>query len=655
MHRCVVLLPLLITLIMETGHAQNFREFNDYGWSPGLDDVVVLPHDIDGDGVMEFLVGHSGNSLHLYRAQEPSSLPVLRVQRDFLVHQSIGKGNPALRDIDGDGLLDLLIGNDDGTITLATQSAVGVTDFAFVSESWNDIEIGASATLCLVDLDNDGLLDILVGESSGDIHRFAQRAVKSMNFDARGKLRMIAPKRAYPHPCLVDIDGDGLWEMFLGATDKRITLLRQHASVKDSFYVVTATWGGIDYLEHGTPHVADIDNDGLLDMLCGTRSGYVYHFEQNAPGDEQDWIRKSDNFLGTWDFGIQSVSVSTDLDGDGRIDVLRSVVPIESHTSLPRSPVEHYRQKGVGDLRMEYVGTLDGILMGIYDNMCVTDLEGDGRMDLLTTWLHGRTRHYRQTVAGAFTFELVSEDFLQQTENFVFPPVPLFKDLDGNGKLDLLLCHEAGNIDRYEQGATATSFALVKERWFRSLRVYPYPCILDYDNDGILDVFLGGGNRGITRYALTDVAAGRLDILTENFGGMNTLDYPEVTLLDMNDDGKLDIIVGDILGGLSLYLDMGPNSVAPPLPPARARIHSVYPQPGSGSVTVQVELAEATRFRLLVIDMLGRVHRRCVEDASLHAGGHAIPIDLHGMAAGNYRVVLETAATRVAAPLMLLR
>jgi hypothetical protein len=77
------------------------------------------------------------------------------------------------------------------------------------------------------------------------------------------------------------------------------------------------------------------------------------------------------------------------------------------------------------------------------------DLDGDGKLDMLVGKQGGALRHYEQTAANATTFALVTDTF--NGINVGDLSAPAFTDLDGDGKLDMLVGKADGTLSHYEQ------------------------------------------------------------------------------------------------------------------------------------------------------------------------------------------------------------
>ncbi|MGH2569931.1 MAG: FG-GAP repeat domain-containing protein, partial [bacterium] len=132
--------------------------------------------DEDGDGDLDCLGGQFGTS-------GEARLPFFRNDgtaqaHDFVLattdYQGLGVLGtnlaPALGDVDDDGDLDLLVGKGDGTIEFfRNRGAPGAPAFEPEVARLAGIDVGEDAVPVLADLDADGDLDLVLGESGGGL------------------------------------------------------------------------------------------------------------------------------------------------------------------------------------------------------------------------------------------------------------------------------------------------------------------------------------------------------------------------------------------------------------------------------------------------------------------------------------------------------
>ena len=122
--------------------------------------------------------------MHHYEQNAVNSTDFDLVTESFLDIDVGGISTPEFTDIDGDGLIDLIIGETDGNLNQYEQDEEGSYNFTLITESFNDIHIGKISTPCFGDIDDDGLLELFVGENVGPIHYFKQNSPGSAHFDS---------------------------------------------------------------------------------------------------------------------------------------------------------------------------------------------------------------------------------------------------------------------------------------------------------------------------------------------------------------------------------------------------------------------------------------------------------------------------------------
>ncbi|NOR46237.1 MAG: hypothetical protein GQ534_11680, partial [Candidatus Delongbacteria bacterium] len=192
--------------------------------------------------------------------------------------------SPTIADIDGNGLFDMLVGegNGNGNINHYEQNAINNTEFTLVTESFNGINVGNISEPIIIDIDGDRLLDMLVGEWDGNINHYEQNSLNSTSFTLVTTSFNSIDVGYSSAPTFTDLDGDGLLDMLVGEYDGNINHYEQNSLNSTSFTLVTANFNSIDVGRSSKPTFADLDGNGLLDMLIGEDGGNINHYKQDA-------------------------------------------------------------------------------------------------------------------------------------------------------------------------------------------------------------------------------------------------------------------------------------------------------------------------------------------------------------------------------------
>ncbi|HOI32078.1 MAG TPA: VCBS repeat-containing protein, partial [Bacteroidales bacterium] len=133
--------------------------------------------DMDGDGSNDLLVGNWGtyqfswyvggtlfsrqqSQLSYFKGFSTENTDVFQLENNNygnLFSKNLRGLYPAAGDLNGDGLTDLLVGNELGTVIYLQQQANGI--FWEAAESFMQIDVGSYSAPQLFDLDRDGILD----------------------------------------------------------------------------------------------------------------------------------------------------------------------------------------------------------------------------------------------------------------------------------------------------------------------------------------------------------------------------------------------------------------------------------------------------------------------------------------------------------------
>jgi hypothetical protein len=161
-------------------------------------------------------VGEFNGKLYHYEQDAPGSLNFTLLTDNFNDLSLGAESAPAFTDIDGDTLYDLIICHGDGIISHYEQDAFGSTSFSLISENFNDINLSWGAKPSFTYFQNDSLLDMIIGESGGALYHYKQDAVGSSTFTLMSENFQDIVINEHAAPTFADINRDGLEDLIIG-------------------------------------------------------------------------------------------------------------------------------------------------------------------------------------------------------------------------------------------------------------------------------------------------------------------------------------------------------------------------------------------------------------------------------------------------------
>ena len=149
----------------------------------------------------------------------------------------------------------------------------------------------------------------------------------------------------------------------------------------------------------------------------------------------QNFVEITTNGWGLGEAGSKAVFV--DLDNNGRLDML---------LAGSYAPIAHYEQESIGSLNFELVNSdFLGITTDYYCALCVTEFNGNNRLDLIIDDGNRTQAYYEQINENSREFALVRDNL---TGIYIGSSLsPCVADIDGDGLYDLLFGEFEGNLN----------------------------------------------------------------------------------------------------------------------------------------------------------------------------------------------------------------
>ena len=307
------------------------------------------------------------------------------------------------------------------------------------------------------------------------------------------------------------VESGATFEVFTGA----VTQLALPGLDSDSLFGVSGAFtqtegaenpfNGIDVGQNAMPVLGDTDGDNDLDAIVGNKSGDLFYFENTGSVEEASFVERTgaENPLDyASGIGRNAAPGLVDIDDDSDLDVfigrkLGGAIDFHENEGNPSNP-QYVQQTGADNPLDSYSGN-------------------------------------------------------QQS-------APTFGDIDGDGDADLFIGDKIGNVSYFENTGS-TSEPLFVERTgsenpldaANGLDGYAAPTLVDIDNDGDLDAFIGRQTAGLIEY-FENVGTGSSPAFVQRTGDDNPLDGVSTSGLqaptfgDIDNDGDIDIFVGDQSG-----------------------------------------------------------------------------------------------------------
>lgn len=518
--------------------------FQSFGLANAGGAYMAVPADLNRDGFVDVVAVAVGALAPSAAAGADAEAPLSGEGAVFWLRNDLGAGSQQFprididsglaypvavhaADIDRDGDLDVLVTTRDGHQVLLYENS-GAGDAPSFTRRVLDAALSGAVFVTTGDIDGDGKLDVLAaGENNNQIAWYrnlgGRPAALERHFIRNGPVP--DPRFDYAKTLAVgDIDEDGDLDIAFGSEDENLVGWYENQGRGAAFveHVLTTAADHVKMV-----HVGDIDRDGDLDIIAvSSDDNTVAIFENLLKGNGVRPPQFTRKVLTDTALGARGVHAA-DFDRDGDLDIVIASrqdnrIVLHVNTSIHRSAVLEGEQ-----VVNTYYRTR---------SVAAADIDGDGRMDMLST--SERIVAWHRNVGGAPpSFESVVID-----TSFAGGRWVTAGDIDGDGDTDIVAADLGTNrIVWYENQLHQTGRAdFVAREVTNTARRVRDVNVADIDEDGDLDLYSASdGDNTVAWYENVD-GSGRAwvkHIVSQR------VDYVRSTYAaDLDGDGRLDLM-----------------------------------------------------------------------------------------------------------------
>lgn len=312
--------------------------------------------DYNEDGLLDLVVGNGGyynginqsiHTLALFENTGSFNAPKFKlVDKDFAGISEIKLNTtintttrniiPAFSDINKFGKSDLFVGDFQGNVHyFQNYGGPGASDFKLTEANYKSIDIGSHASPFIIDLDEDGLGDLVFGKQNGKISYFKNIGTTNYaNFETEAVTDNLGGVNTKPW---YEYDGysqakfyraDGELYLISGSISGQ---LFRYGNIKGnlngSFTVLDTLFENIDVGNRAHVEIGDLDNDGKFDLIIGNSGGGLtfYRTDVLVSIKEESKINSNKLEFRILNTGSKEIILESDYSGIGEVFVYNMV------------------------------------------------------------------------------------------------------------------------------------------------------------------------------------------------------------------------------------------------------------------------------------------------------------------------------------------
>lgn len=394
---------------------------------------------------------------------------------------------PGIIDVDGDGDLDIFTFSQGSSIEWHKGTTSCGLDFAYETGCWGRFHESATT--------NDITLDGCIGvqKNSGGLHAGSAILIINLNGDTLQDL------------LLSDVSYNTVIAALNDGTNDSAHMYQKinYYPPGDSTYL--HIFPGMFYEDVDFDNVPDLICAPNLEGAKNTHQNWLY--SNSGAANNPNWDTHDSTFLvgEMIDLGSGAYPAFVDMDFDGDYDLVVGTYGEFKSPGVYESKMAYYKNIGNTNapkfkLQNQDLAGAGAANLGLNLSPTFGDLDGDFDPDMIVGADNGQLYYYKNT--GTMFSPTFSYQGAIGSIDVGNAAAPHLTDMDGDGDLDLIIGCEQGTLTYYERtGTGATDFTLVSNNWgavntqgFASSLGYSYPYTVQ---DSMQTLMVGSAYLGV--------------------------------------------------------------------------------------------------------------------------------------------------------------